>query len=159
MGTHGNNLNPLVAFEKALDNALDAATGRVNTFVEKSPLATQYERFRERAPSIRERRFDTPLGRVITPEVSLPKLGHVELKPERREALKAAIAIDISSVIGIIPVVGDILADVVEDVYGGKLRDSLTKEEMDMYTKYDKAGPSTLAIMRTFVRSGMRRDA
>jgi len=150
--------NPIQLLDGAVDALIDRSTQAINDFVERTPVAEAYNNFRRRAPSLSERRLDTPLGRIRTPEISLPDVKKVQIVGTRREALKAAIAIDASSVIGIIPVVGDILADVVEDTYGAKLRNSLSTQEMDWYTRYDKAGPSTLAALRTFGRSGMQRD-
>lgn len=149
--------NPLAQVDKTIGNLVDSLTERVNTFIEQSPIARRYETLRHQAPYLPERDMDTPFGYIRTPELSLPELGKVTLSPEHREAFKAAVAIDISFVIGVIPVVGDILADVVEDTYGSKLRNSLTTSEMGWYTKYDKAGPSTLAVVRALMRDGMKR--
>ena len=150
-------LNPIAAVDGAVDEVIDAVTGQVNRFIDATPAARSYEDLRTRAPRLEERALQTPLGGIRTPEVSMPQLGKIELNPNGREALKAALAIDISSIVGLVPVVGDVLADVVEDTHGAKLRDSLTAEEMDLYSRYDKAGPSTLAMLRTLVRSSMRR--
>ena len=149
--------SPINVLESGVDDFIDKTTEGVNNFIRKTPVADRYERWRMTTPTMPEREVNTPFGKVVAPEISLPALKAIELQPKRREALKAGIAIDASSIIGIIPVVGDIIADGVEDTFGAKLRDSLTTEEMDLYTKFDKAGPSALAIIRTYGRTGMRR--
>ena len=100
----------------------------------------------------------TPFGRVELPGIReiLPEFPPKppEMDERRSKAMQHAVAIDISSIIGWIPVVGDVVADIVEDLHGAELRKTLTKEEMELYTKYDKVSPSTIALARAFIKSG-----
>lgn len=93
----------------------------------------------------------TPFGEVKFPKPSLPT-EPPKFDERRRKILNHAIAIDLSSVIGWIPVVGDIVADVVEDVHGAELKKLMTAEEYEEYLKQDKVAPSTIAVIRTFQR-------
>jgi len=63
-----------------------------------------------------------------------------------------AIAIDGSMVPGLIPVVGDVVADVVEDLHFAELRNILTMEQYDEFIKQDKIAPATLAMMRALTK-------
>lgn len=101
-----------------------------------------------------EKEFEipTPFGKVFLHPPSLPELEPPEMNEKRSDAMKHAIASDVGSIIGYIPVVGDIVADVVEDLHATQLRSLLTKDEMDEYMKQDKVAPSTIALLRAFMR-------
>ena len=136
-------------------NPVEAIVTAVNGLMSKvaeSPVGRGINRASERLPHLRERPFTTPFGRVKLPEVKLPEIHEVELDEHKREALKATVGIDAAQVFGLVPVVGDALADVIEDVHNEALRDTLNDSEIRAYTKYDKLGPSTLAMARTFMR-------
>ena len=94
----------------------------------------------------------TPFGIVRVPIPAPPVLAPPEIDERRGTALMHAIAVDLSGFVGLIPVVGDILADVVEDLHGAELRRILTPEEYDRYLIEDKVAPSGLAIVRTFMK-------
>jgi hypothetical protein len=93
----------------------------------------------------------TPFGQVELPKPKLPKLKPPEMDERRGKAMAHSVAIDISSIIGWIPIIGDIVADVVEDLHGAELRKLLTPAEMEKYVKEDKVAPSTIAMLRTFM--------
>lgn len=136
-------------------NPVDAVVAGVNNLMAKaadSPIGRGINNASKHLPYLRERPFATPFGRVKLPEVKLPELHEIELDARKREALKAAVGIDASMVIAIVPIVGDVIADIVEDVHQEAVRDTLNSEEMRAYTRYDKLGPSTLAMARTFMR-------
>jgi len=88
----------------------------------------------------------TPFGKVALPELEIP-LPHERplLDERRREALNHAIGSDIGS---LIPWVGDVL----EDLHGKELRKLLTPEELELYTEEDKTAPSTIALLKTFIK-------
>jgi len=139
--------------EDKLDRLLDSVGARIS----RHPIIRKAEEVYSRIPYIPERRMGTPFGEIKTPEVSLPRLIPPKMDDRRRDGLKATMAIDASSLIATVPVIGEAIADVVEDTYGAKVRETLTREEMDLYVKYDKLGPSTLAALRAFVMSEPRR--
>ena len=104
----------------------------------------------------RELEIPTPFGPVTIPKLreALPAFPpEVPKMDERRsKAMSHAVAIDLSSVIGWIPIVGDVVADVAEDLHGAELRKLLTEEEMDRYVVEDKVAPSTVALARVFMK-------
>jgi hypothetical protein len=139
-------------FENPIDKALDVATSIHNKLADSKPGAA-YRELRSRAPILEEREILTPFGRVKTPEFSPPDLQAIHLDDRKREAYKATLAIDVSIPVSFIPVVGDFVADVIEDVYSEKLRDTLTQNESKKYAKFDKANLSTLALTKAFWES------
>jgi len=101
--------------------------------------------------SEKEIEMPTPFGLVHIPHPKLPKLGSPEIDERRGKAMAHTVAIDISGIIGWIPIVGDVVADVIEDLHGAELRKLLTPTEMNKYVKEDKVAPSTIAMIRTFM--------
>ena len=103
-------------------------------------------------PTLPETRVPTPFGEVHLPEhkVKLPKLPPFDEKS--RNAMKHAIAIDASMVPGLIPFVGDVVADVVEDLHAAELRKILTSGEYDEFLKQDKVAPAIIAMARTLTK-------
>jgi len=100
----------------------------------------------------KELNIPTPFGKVRFPTPEVPKMQPPQFDDRRMKAFKHTIATDISGIIGMIPVVGDIIADVVEDVHGAELRRILTEEELSEYMRQDKVAPSTIAAIRTFMK-------
>jgi len=98
----------------------------------------------------------TPFGTLHLPEVKdlipefPPKIPKMD--DRRADAMRHAMAIDLSSIVGWVPVVGDVISDIVEDLHFSELRKILTKPELDEYIKQDKVAPSTVAMIRTFIK-------
>ncbi|MBA7666306.1 hypothetical protein ES703_74385 [subsurface metagenome] len=63
-----------------------------------------------------------------------------------------AIAIDGSMVPGMIPFIGDVVADVVEDLHFAELRKLLTPDQYNEFIKQDKVSPATIAMMRALTK-------
>jgi len=103
-------------------------------------------------PTLPETTIPTPFGKVHLPEhkVGLPKPPPFDEKS--RSAMLHAIAIDGSMVPGLIPFVGDVVADVVEDLHAAELRKILTPGEYDEFLKQDKVAPAIIAMMRTLTK-------
>ena len=103
-------------------------------------------------PTLPETTIPTPFGEVHLPEhkVKLPKLPPFDEKS--RNAMKHAVAIDGSMVPGMVPWVGDVLADVVEDLHFAELRKILTTEQYNEFIKQDKVAPATIAMMRALTK-------
>jgi hypothetical protein len=101
-----------------------------------------------KAPVLPRRALPTPFGKVYLPEqkIGLPKLPPVDEKS--MNAMKHAVAIDASMVLGWIPVVGDVVADVVEDLHAAELRKALTPRQYDVFEKNDKVAPAIVATAR-----------
>jgi len=103
-------------------------------------------------PTLPETRIPTPFGVVHLPEKKIepPKLPPFNEKT--REAMAHAIAIDLSMIPGLIPLVGDVVADVVEDLHGAELRKILTTKQYDEFIKQDKIAPAIIAMARTLTK-------
>jgi len=103
-------------------------------------------------PTLPETTIPTPFGEVHLPEhkVKLPKLPPFDEKS--RNAMKHAVAIDGSMVPGLIPFIGDVVADVVEDLHAAELRKILSPSEYDEFLKQDKVAPATIAMVRTLTK-------
>lgn len=103
-------------------------------------------------PRFPRMRVSTPFGDVHIPEhkVGLPKFPSFDEKS--MSAMKHAIAIDASMIPGMIPWVGDVVADVVEDLHASELRKILTLEQYDEFLKQDKIAPATIAMMRALTK-------
>ena len=132
------------------EEQVDRLLNRAASVIERTTILSKLESIRRRAPSMRAFRIPTPLGQVETPELSLPNVQLPVMNERRRNAVKAAAAVDLSMIISFIPVFGDFVADVVEDIYGHRIREVLTPEELTRYMERDKIGPSAVAMLRTF---------
>lgn len=103
-------------------------------------------------PRFPRMRLPTPFGDVHLPEhkIGLPRLPPFDEKS--RDAMKHALAIDASMIPGMIPWVGDVVADVVEDLHAAELRKILTLEQYDEFLRQDKIAPATVAMMRALTK-------
>ncbi len=103
-------------------------------------------------PTFPETTIPTPFGSVSLPEykLGLPKLPSLDSRT--RSAMLHAIAIDASMLPGTIPLVGDVVADVVEDLHAAELRKILTSEQYDRFLIEDKVAPATIAMMRALTK-------
>lgn len=103
-------------------------------------------------PTLPETTVPTPFGDVHLPEykITWPKLPTFD---ERSiGAMKHAVAIDLSMLPGLIPYVGDVVADVVEDLHGAELKRILTPKQYDRFLIEDKVAPATIAMVRTLTK-------
>jgi len=94
----------------------------------------------------------TPFGDVELPMPTLPPLGPPKIDQRRRDILKHTIGADLSVIPSQIPIIGDVIADVIEDLHGKEIHHSLTPDELAEYMKQDKVAPSTIAAIRTFIK-------
>ncbi|MBA7669607.1 hypothetical protein ES703_77739 [subsurface metagenome] len=103
-------------------------------------------------PTLPSTTIPTPFGSVNLPEhkIGLPKLPPFDEKS--RAAMKHAIAIDGAMVPGLVPYIGDIVADLVEDLHFAELRKLLTPNQYNEFIKQDKIAPATIAIMRALTK-------
>jgi len=97
-----------------------------------------------------ELEIPTPFGTVRLPKPERIFLPPPQIDERRAKALRHVVASDLAAIFGIIPIVGDIIADVVEDLHGAELSRILTPEEQEEYRKQDKVAPSIIALLRTF---------
>lgn len=133
--------------EDAVDRTIEAVT-TVNNKLVNGPAGRAYSKLAGISRLLPERKIPTPFGDVKMPSIGLPELAIVDLDTQSREAIKAAVAIDLSFALALVPVVGDLVADAIEDTYGEKLKESLTDRQFTDYMRNDKFGPSTVAALR-----------
>lgn len=105
-------------------------------------------------PTLPETRIPTPFGSVHLPEKKIEPPRLPSLDEKNRKAMKHAIAIDLSMIPGMVPFVGDVVADIVEDLHAAELRKILTSKEYDEFLKQDKIAPATIAMARTLTKGG-----
>ena len=146
---------PIRPIEQVLDKATDSLIKLMNT-VAVGPPGGFLQELQRKAPRLEEISLPTPFGTIKTPQLNLPNVRVLQLTPRKRDAIKAAAAIDLSSIVGLLPVAGDIVADVIEDTYGAQLETLLTPQERFLYRKYDKLAPSTVALLRSLVEASPR---
>lgn len=103
-------------------------------------------------PTFPETTIPTPFGRVSLPEHKIERPRLPSFDEKSRIAMKHAIAIDLSMIPGLIPWVGDVVADVVEDLHAAELRKILTSKQYDEFLKQDKIAPATIAMARTLTK-------
>ena len=103
-------------------------------------------------PTFPETTVPTPFGKVSLPEYKLGLPKPPSFDEKSRSAMLHAIAIDGSMVPGLIPFVGDVVADVVEDLHAAELRKILSPSEYDEFLKQDKVAPAIIAMMRTLTK-------
>lgn len=138
-------------FEGAVDRALNSLAQKI----EQSPSTQTLRKIHEKLPYLSEAKVGTPLGDIKLPSLEPPFLEPPRIDDRRREALKAAIGQDLSYFPGLIPVVGDIVADGMEDIFGAKIYETLTPEEFREFQSWDKKSPlSSIAMIQTFIRRG-----
>lgn len=93
----------------------------------------------------------SPFGTVKLPKYGFPPLKPPVIDARRRKALGHAVGVTAAQVVGLIPWIGDVVADVVEDLHGKEIKSILTSEEYSEYLKHDKVAPSIVAMVRTFI--------
>lgn len=122
----------------------------IGASIELSGVMDRFESIRGRLPYVPSTIVPSPFGAVELPALELPEAKLPAIDARRRQALKAAVGIDLSFLLAQIPLLGDALADIIEDIYLDRIRGLLTPEEFATFTKYDKIGPSTIAMIRTW---------
>jgi hypothetical protein len=115
-------------------------------------LPGQKESLKLWPPTLPETTIPTPFGRVSLPEhkIEWPRLPTFNEKSS--SAMKHAIAIDLAMIPGLIPWVGDIVADVIEDLHSAELRKLLTPKQYDEFEKQDKIAPAIIAMARALTK-------
>lgn len=71
------------------------------------------------------------------------------MKEKTWKALYYAGLVDLSGIVGFIPVVGDVLADVAEDIAAVEIKKTLTPEQYDRFLKETRFMPDVPAMAKT----------
>ncbi|GAI60429.1 unnamed protein product [marine sediment metagenome] len=117
-------------------------------FLEETKLPQLMDEGVEFLPEVE---IPSPFGTVKLPKYGFPPLKPPKINERRRKALGHAAGVTAAQVIGLCPIIGDAMADVVEDLHGKEIKSILTSEEYDEYLKHDKVAPSIVAMVRTFI--------
>ena len=135
-------------FEEGVSRLLDRAQVKIDQSAPMKAAASIHERL----PELPQVSVPTPFGSVRLPNIKPPSPRPPVIDERRRKATKMAVLSDISFVVGFVPVVGDIVADIVSDTATYELRQILTPDEFTEYVRQDRFGPSTVAVMQAFIK-------
>lgn len=94
----------------------------------------------------------TPFGTVHVPDIDTPPL-RLPSAPTREglAAIKHGIGSDLALVVGLVPIVGDVVADILEDLHEAEIHRILSKEHYERYKEYNKTLPSSIALARIYM--------
>lgn len=139
--------------EAQIHRGLNAVSGRIS----KSRFGSALRRLDDQSPSVASVELPTPFGPIITPHLTLPELSPPALDDRQRQAVKAAVAMDLAAVLAFIPVVGDIIGNAIQDTYRPQLQKLLHTSEVPGFNERNKISPSTtVALLQTMVRAERR---
>lgn len=92
----------------------------------------------------------TPFGKVTIPGLETPPMKLPTMPDERgKKAIGHGIGEDAASVLGIIPWVGSLAEDALEDTHHAEIKKILTNEEYSKFANYNKSLPTAPALIRT----------
>jgi len=95
-------------------------------------------------------KLPTPFGEISTPPLETPPIELPQIPDDRaRKAIGHGLGEDAAQIIGLVPWVGDILEDILEDMHHAEIKKILTPEEYDRFAEYNKSFPTTVALART----------
>lgn len=139
--------------ELQVDRALNSISGQIS----KSRVGAALRRLDEQSPSVESIEFPSPFGPIITPHLTLPELSPPALDNRQRQAVKAAVAMDLAALVAIIPVVGDIIGNAIQDTYRPQLQRLLNPSEVPGFIERNKISPSTtVALLQAIVKADQR---
>lgn len=92
----------------------------------------------------------TPFGLVHVPFPRLPSLEGPKIDERRSRALAHAVGEDLTTIVALVPLVGDIIADIVGDTHYAEEIKNLTPGEYAIFLEHNKVAPSTIAMLRAF---------
>jgi hypothetical protein len=139
--------------EKQVDQALNGISGQIS----KSRVGAALRYLDDNSPSIESVELPTPFGPNITPHLTLPELSPPSLDGRQRRAVKAAVAMDLAALVAIVPVVGDIIGNAIQDTYRLQLLKLLDPSELPGFNERNKVSPSTtVALLQAMVRADRR---
>jgi hypothetical protein len=94
-------------------------------------------------------KIPTPFGEVQLPDLETPPIRLPSVPDERaRKAIGHGLGEDAAQIIGLIPWIGDIAEDILEDLHHAEIKKILTSEEYDRFANYNKSFPTAIALIR-----------
>lgn len=95
-------------------------------------------------------KIPTPFGEIKVPDAETPPIRLPKMPDERgKKAIGHGIGEDAASILGIIPWVGELAEDALQDTHHAEIRKILTAEEYRKFAEYNKSFPSAIAMIRT----------
>uniref|UniRef100_A0A6M3M293 Uncharacterized protein n=1 Tax=viral metagenome TaxID=1070528 RepID=A0A6M3M293_9ZZZZ len=92
----------------------------------------------------------TPFGVIKLPDAETPPLK-LPAMPDARatKAIGHGLGEDAAQIVGLIPWIGDIIEDALEDSHHVEIKKLLNPDEYRRYAEYNKSMPTTVALVRT----------
>lgn len=101
---------------------------------------------------VKETVMPTPFGKVTLPAMETPPLKLPGMPDDHgRKAIMHGVGEDLAQVFGVVPWIGSMVEDALEDMHHSEIRRMLTKEEYDTFSEYNKALPTSIALARMFM--------
>ena len=98
------------------------------------------------------REVPTPFGRIKLPDLETPPLKLPKMPDAHaRKAIGHGLGEDVAQIIGIIPYVGGIVEDILEDMHHVEIKKILTPDEYSKFAEYNKSFPTAVALARTLL--------
>ena len=95
-------------------------------------------------------KIPSPFGEVKLPDLETPPIKLPTMPDERSaKAIGHGLGEDAAQIIGLIPWIGDIVEDVLEDLHHAEIKKILTADEYQKFAEYNKSFPSAVALVRT----------
>ena len=92
----------------------------------------------------------TPFGEVKLPDLETPPISLPSMPDDRaKKAIGHGLGEDAAQIIGLIPWIGGIVEDFLEDTHHDEIKKILTTEEYSDFANYNKALPTAPALIRT----------
>jgi len=93
----------------------------------------------------------TPFGgSVKLPDLETPPIELPQMPDERgRKAIGHGLGEDAAQIVGLIPWIGDIVEDILEDLHHAEIKKILTADEYRKFAEYNKSFPTAIALART----------
>jgi len=91
----------------------------------------------------------SPFGVIKMPDAETPPMKLPEIPDSRgRKAIGHGIGEDAASILGVIPWVGELVEDALQDTHHAEIKKILTAEEYRKFAEYNKSFPSAIALAR-----------
>jgi len=95
-------------------------------------------------------KIPTPFGVIKLPDAETPPLKLPTMPDDHaRKAIGHGIGEDAAAIIGLIPWVGEIVEDALQDMHHIEIKKILTDAEYHKFAEYNKSFPTAVALTRT----------
>lgn len=127
---------------------------KVSQAIDRFPPIRAVNSLTDKLPYFPEQNMGTPFGKIVLPELALPKIKSPDMSGSHKEALKASIGADVASLLEFIPALGPIIAEPIQDTFTARINDALEPGEYKTYLGWEKKSPlSFIAVLQTIRRA------